>query len=344
MLNNKDFDPRDIVYSPNDSATIGAEYLAQKRIDREQGIGLPLYIPSLDNRFIPAMPTELITVLGRPGSGKTSFMARWARARARHLKRLQLLNRVVVYLSFEQTIEEMNAFNIAADIQMSITNMARGEITDSEWEAILKSSGRRVDLPLWYIGHSIARRKKRPSITVDTLGRSLDVIEKWGDDGLVIDSVYVDYLQRFPINGKTDYRAESKTVALGDVTNRLKDGAIAFACPFIVGVQATRAVDDRKEPIPEAQDGQWTSDIEQVSDKMISVVRPRKYRRENETFAGYTVRGRNQMLITCLKQKMGDANFAEMIGFDPVYNRLDQLENEAYNPKLDVDNPDNWQN
>lgn len=343
MLNNTQFDARDIVYTPNDISTIGAEYLSNKRTDRERGIGLPLYIPSMDNRFIPAMPTELIAVLGRPGSGKTSFMARWARSRARHLKKLGLDNRVVVYVSFEQTVEEMNAFNIAADINMSITSMARGEISDEQWSAILKSSAKRIDLPLWFIGHSIARRKKRPSITVDALGRGLDVIEKWGDDGLVIDSVFADYLQRFPVTGRIENRQDSKTVALGEIYNRLKDGALAFACPFIVGIQAKREVDERKNPIPESQDGQWTSDIEQASDKMLSVVRPRKYRREGETFAGYTVRGRNQMLVTCLKQKLGDSNFAKMVGFDPVYNRLDQLELDHYDPRADVDNPDNWQ-
>lgn len=342
MLNNTNFDPRDIVYSPNDSATIGADYLQSKRDNKDKGLGLPLYIPALDNRFIPVMPTEITAVIGRPGSGKTSFMVRWARSRARHLKKLKLTNRVVVYVSFEQTVEELNAFNIAADMRLSITKMSRGEISDSEWETVLKAGANRVDLPVWYIGHSIARRKKRPSITVDAIGGALGVIEKWGDDGLVIDSVFIDYLQRFPINGKSDYRAESKNVALGDIYNRLKDGAIAFGCPFVVGVQARREVDERRDPIPESNDGQWTAEIEQTSDKMISVVRPRKYKTEGQKFAGYTVSGRSQMLITVLKQKLGDANFAEMIGFDPVYNRLDKIESDLYDPTKDFDNPDNW--
>lgn len=334
-----EFNPRDIVYTPNDTATIGTEYLKEKRETAKTGLGVPLGIPVIDKDFIPAMGTELVTILGRPGCGKTSFMMRWARHRAKSLVKMGRLNRVVIYISFEQSIEELNAFNIAAEQRLSITSMAKGEITDDEWEKVLRASTHRVGLPLWFIGHSIARRKKRPVINTDNIALALSAVEGWNSDigdEITIDSVFIDYLQRIPIAKGS----ESKMIGTSDNLDRLKDGAIVFNAPFIVGAQAKREVDERKIPIPESDDGQWTSNIEQASDKQFSVVRPRRYRKEGERFGDYTVRGNNQMLVTLLKQKLGDANKAYMIGFDPIYNKLVDLETRSYNPANDTDNTD----
>lgn len=334
-----EFNPRDIVYTPNDTATIGTEYLKDKREQAKTGLGVPLGIGPIDEIFIPAMAGELITILGRPGCGKTSFMMRWARHRAKTLVKMGKVNRVVIYLSFEQSIEELNAFNIAAEQRLSITSMARGEITDAEWEKVLKASTKRVGLPLWFIGYSAARRKKRPVIDMDNIALGLQAVENWNSDigdEIVIDSVFVDYLQRIPLMRG----AESKMIGTSDNLDRLKDGAIAFNAPFVVGAQAKREVDERSVPIPESDDGQWTSNIEQASDKQFSVTRPRKYKKPGERFGDYTVTGNNQMLVTLLKQKLGASNKAFMIGFDPIYNKLVQLEGDKYNPAEDIDDAD----
>jgi hypothetical protein len=100
----------------------------------------------------------------------------------------------------------------------------------------------------------------------------------------------------------------------------------------VVGVQARREVDDRddpsknKLPIPELDDGQWTSNVEQSSDRLLSLVRPIKYRKENEMFGKMQVKGTRQILITVLKQKLGKDNWSKWAYFDPEYNKLDELE------------------
>lgn len=73
-------------------------------------------------------------------------------------------------------------------------------------------------------------------------------------------------------------------------------------------------------------DGQWTSNIEQTSDKIFSLVRPRKYKKEGEMFGSKEVHGNDQMVISVLKQKLGPANFARWVKFDPIYNKLEELE------------------
>ena len=326
-----EFDPLDIVYSPQQIFDIGTRYLDYRR--QNKGAGIPLYLKSLDepdkdgNVLLPLLGGELVAVIGRPGNGKTGFMMRWARERAKRLKAAGITNRVVIYASWEQSIEELHAFNVAAEARenhstIDATKMARGVITDQEWDDIVKAGATRVELPLWFIGHSLERRKKRPRITITALGQALDAVEKWNDETMEIDMIFIDYLQRMPFEG----RVESKTIGVSDNLDRLKDGALAFGCPMVVGVQATREVDNRDLPIPQMNDGQWTSNVEQASDCIISVVRPRKYKNELERFGSITVKGHCQMLISVIKRKLGPDNFAKWVYFAPEYNKLDELE------------------
>jgi len=315
----------DLIYTPNEIVTIGGEYLHDKRTNKDEVI--PVGIKSLDKDFLPLSRGELVSIIARPGNGKTGFMMRWARDRAQWLEERNIQNRVVVYATWEQSIEELYAFNIAADSRLSITNMAKGEITDGEWETILNSGAKRITMPLWFIGHSLKRRKKRPNLTVTALANALLEIEQWNDDKTNVDILFIDYLQRVKFDGKV----ESKTIGTSDVLDRLKDCALAMGCPVVVGVQAVREVDKRDVQIPTLDDGQWTSNIEQTSDRVISLVRPQKYRQEGEAFGETVVRGECQMLVSVLKQKLAKDNWAKWVYFDPAYNKLDELEERYVN-------------
>jgi len=316
-------DPRDLIYTPSEIASIGTAYLQERQ--QNKAIGMPLGLPSIDKDLVPLQAGDLATVLGRPGHGKTSFMIRWARHRAIWLRDHGYGNRIVIYATWEQSIEALYAFDVAASTSISVTSMARGEITADQIEQTIGAGMGNVTRPLWFIGHSQERRKKRPVMNVVTLCGALNKIETWVDERYIIDSVFVDYLQRVPY----DRNAESKTVGLDQVMNDFKDAALIYGCPFILGVQAKREVDQHTFPVPMMEDGQWTSAIEQVSDTSFSVVRPRKYLQEGEMFGKQNpimVQGENQMLVSLLKQKLGVANKPYWVVFDPRYNKLDELE------------------
>jgi replicative DNA helicase len=314
----------DIIYTPSEIASIGTKYLEQRK--NKENAGIAVGIPSFDKDFLPLLPGELLSIIARPGNGKTGFMMRWARHRAAQLQAEGDQNKIVIYCTWEQSIEELHAFDVAADTQISITDMARGNISEEAWPLILSSSMRRVGKPVWFIGHSMERRKRRPRISITDLGDALTAIEAWDEERYKIDMVFLDYLQRIPFDGKP----ESKTVGMDENLNRLKDGALAFGCPFVVGVQARREVDQRDSPVPLMDDGQWSSAIEQVSDKSISLVRPRKYKQDGDTFGkgpnAVQVQGENQLLIALLKQKLGVANKVYWAMFNPIYNQLDEAE------------------
>lgn len=317
MPNAPDFST--ILFTPEDIGNLGTEYLKQRR--ENKAMGVPIGLKSLDEIFYPLMMTEIMFVVARPGSGKTSFMMRWARERAAYLRKNNLDDRAVMYITLEQSVEELNAFNVAADERISITQMARGEITDAEWTRCLKAGINRRFAPLWNIGYSAMREGKQPRLTVESISAALELVKN--KYGKTLDIVFVDYLQRLPLAA----RAESKTVGTSENVDALKDIALNVAkCPLVVGVQARREVDEMNPPIPQMDDGQWTSNIEQTGDRVISLVRPTNYVQIGEMFGSTRVDGKNELVVSILKQKLGQANIVRRVYFDPEYNKLDELE------------------
>jgi replicative DNA helicase len=315
--------PTDIVFSPAQIARVGTEYLMERAAN--QGAGIPFGLASIDAFFNPALPGDLITIVARPGCGKTGLMIRWARWRAQQLREQQIYGRAVVYITFEQHVEDLHAFHVAAEAEIDVGKMARGTLTADEIELIRHHGARRVGLPLWFIGHSQERRARRPRMDINNLIEALYAIETWQEENqrnFIIDMLFIDYLQRMPLPPGS----ESKVVGLDLLLNSLKDIALQFACPTIVGVQARREVDSYTVPIPTMADGQWCSSIEQVSDKVFGLVRPRRYKKEGESFGKIIVSGHTQMYIGLLKQKLGKDNMGEWVTFAPEYNRLDETE------------------
>jgi replicative DNA helicase len=205
--------------------------------------------------------------------------------------------------------------------------MANGKMNNEEWSNAVSTLRRLHTNPLWFAGRSLIRRRARINLNETALRGALDSIEKWQGEEIKqeIDSVFIDYLQRFRSDGRDWVQF------YGDLTNGLKDMAGDYATRFIVGVQARREVDAKAEPIPGMEDGQWTSSIEQQSDGMISVVRPSHYKNENDEFAGVVVKGHSQMFVKVLKRKLGPENFAHWVKFQPEYNKLDELEIQNIN-------------
>ena len=335
-----------LVYTPLEASNAAEKYIQWKQ--ENNGGGMPLYIPKMEysakdrKGFLPVLPGELITVIGRPGSGKTGLMFRWARERAKDLQRQVSLgnkdaaNSVVLYVTLEQLVEELRLFHASAESNISTTDVVSGQAND-HLDEIQKTFRSLHTTPLWFVGKSRERRKNKTPINETTLTSAFASIEQWqGDEAVqVIDSVFIDYLQRFRPNQKDWVQF------YGDMVNALKDMAGDFATRMVLGVQAKREVDQRNVKVPDQDDGQWTSGIEQQSDGMLSVCRPSHYVPINGDFDDgiekVKILDRDDMIVKCCKRKMGPDNFFEWIKFKPEYNRLIEAEIKHYNPNLDKD-------
>lgn len=321
-----------LVFTPLEASNAGESYLEWRK--NNEGGGMPLYIPSLefdpakDNGFMPVMPGELISVIARPGHWKTGFKLRWARERAKHLKAQAdagneiAAKSVVVYITLEQKVEELRLFQVAAENKISMSEVASGKISD--YVPITNGLRKLYNVPLWFIGRSMDRRKYKAQMDEKTVYTALDEIEKWQDDNQtqIIDSVFIDYLQKFrPTGNFVEYYS--------GLMNTLANWSGDFMTRMVVGVQAKREVDQRATQIPLMDDGQWSSTIEQFSDGVISLVRPCLYPKKE--FDGMTITGHKQLLVSCLKRKLGPANFNGWVNVEPKYNSLNEAEIKNYN-------------
>ena len=321
-----------LVFTPLEASNAGESYIEWRK--QNEGGGMPLYIPSLefdpakDNGFLPVMPGELISVIARPGHWKTGFNLRWARKRAQYLKEQAdagnetAAKSVVVYVTLEQKVEELRMFQVAAENKISMSEVASGRITD--YTPITNGLRQLYDIPLWFIGRSMDRRKYKAQMDDKTVYAALDEVEKWQDDTQtqIIDSVFIDYLQKFrPTGNFVEYYS--------GLMNTLANWSGDFMTRMVVGVQAKREVDQRAVQIPLMDDGQWSSTIEQFSDGVLSLVRPCLYPKKE--FDGMAIEGHNQLLVSCLKRKMGPANFNGWVNVEPKYNSLNEVEIKNYN-------------
>lgn len=320
-----------LVFTPLEASTAGENYVDFRQ--KNEGGGMPLYIPRLeynptkDTGFMPVMPGELISVIARPGHFKTGFKLRWARERAKALKKLADAGNevaeksVVVYVTLEQKVEELRLFQMAAENKISMSEVASGNIKD--WNGVKTGLRKLHNSPLWFIGRSMDRRKQKAQMTDANVYTALDEIEKWQDDNQtqIIDSVFIDYLQKFrPTGDFVEYYS--------GLMNTLAGWAGDFMTRMIVGVQAKREVDRRDVQIPLMDDGQWSSTIEQFSDGVLSLVRPCLYPKKE--FDGVEVVGKQQLLVSCLKRKLGPANFNGWTYIDPKFNMLSEAEIKEY--------------
>ena len=305
-----------LIYNPADVATLGHRYLEYRRDHKEASVPFP---SKKFPEIYPMFPGEIMSIIARPGHAKTGLMMYWARQRARWLHENKMDKRIVIYATWEQSVEELHTFYIAAEQKLSVTKMAMAELTDDEWKRALTASSKRISEPLWFIGHSVMRKTGRALIGTAQLGEALSRIQ---DDGYEIDSVFADYLQRIaPPPG-----VENPVIAYSRILDEWKNMALGFGFPGVIGVQASRDVEQLALPIPEINHGQWTSNVEQSSDRVLALTRPRRYRKEGEKFGEHVVAGNSQLLISVLKQKLGEANFIRMVKFNPIYNTLDELE------------------
>lgn len=328
-----------LVFTPYEASNAGEDYVDFRQSN--EGGGMPLYIPKMefnsktDKGFMPVLPMETISVIARPGHWKTGFMFRWARERARHLRQLAeaghetAAKSVVVYVVLEQKVEELRLFHMAAENSISMSDVASGNVQD--WGSVKTGLRKLYKEPLWFVGRSMARRKIKTDMNEQNIYAALDEIEQWQEETQtqVIDSVFVDYLQKFrPAGDFVEY--------YGNLMNTLSNWSADFMTRLVVGVQAKREVDRRDIQIPLMDDGQWSSTIEQFSDGVLSLVRPCLYPEyKAKTFGDMVIKGTNQLLVTCLKRKLGPANFQEWVSIDPRYNRLNDAEVREYNARVE---------
>ena len=220
--------------------------------------------PELNNYCIGMGQTQLILVIAATSMGKTALMLDVAR----HLGYDQEIP--VAIFSCEMTNQEnkqrmcstiANIYNDGPDF--SYKNVKMGYIS-SEQREYLEEAERQLNTKPIYMD-------KTPGLTPSALKRKMaSCIRKHG-----IKAAFVDHLH----NMKSD-RPLERMMELASVSKEIKDMAVEFEIPIILGCQVNRGVHNRDDKRPRLSDIRHCGEVEEAADQAWGLYRPSYYNEE----------------------------------------------------------------
>ena len=319
---------RDYIYTAADMATLHVEY------DRylKASPGIKFGLPCIDRCVIPARGGNLIAFAARPGHGKTSMMARWARDTAYDIvERGMAHQECVVYITLEQPAEELEGF-FSANRNYTASDYAWGRANSKHVDA---AALERIKLPLWIMGHSLTKKQRLPPLTPEVMYQAIRQIGE-DYDGREVILALIDYIQIVPMSGGFRSRKERVDEALIE----LKQLAISMGLPFGFGAQASREVDKLRVKIPRPEHCQDTSKIEQTVDKGYGLWMPWLTEKPDYEFKQTSRDGKETrvpnspdlLIIGMWKQRMEQGRFTWTTRFTPQELKLAEMELEQQAP------------
>jgi len=253
--------------------------------------GLATGLRDLDTKMGGLQASDLIILAGRPGMGKTALATNIAYNVAKswegeqradgHMKTVN--GGIVGFFSLEMSAEQLATRILAEQTGIPSSRMRRGDINDSDFDAVVDRVREIQHLPLYIDetgGVSVAqlaaraRRLKRQ--------RGLDLI-------------VIDYIQL--MQGSTRRAMEGRVQEVTEITTSLKALAKELNVPILALSQLSRQVESREDKHPQLSDLRESGSIEQDADVVLFVYREEYYLANKEPRPGTTEheKWRNEM-------------------------------------------------
>lgn len=251
--------------------------------------------PKTNDALVPIAPGDLISVLARPGMGKTTLLLSIAK-QANEALMASGNSGYIVYATWETLVSEFVALRLSGSTGYTLEDIGRGRADISVMrKAVAESINDRIAV----VGRST--HGKIPGLS--DVKSSLTYLQREGKPCVLL---LIDYLQRIPASHHRMDRQQQVTENL----ELLKDIALEMRMPIMVAAQASRSVDSYGGiKMPTMGDSQWSSSIEQTSDKVLALSVPFRHMGPAIVEDGdyrYEVKS-NTMVMKVLKQRWAAA-------------------------------------
>ena len=227
---------------------------------KERITGVPTGYIDLDHLLAGLQPSDLIIIAGRPSMGKTSLalgIAEHASIEA---------NASVGIFSLEMSKAQLVLRMLSSQALLDSHALRTGQLSSHDWKALTNAATRLEDAQI-FIDDS-------GNLTVQQMrGKARRLKAEHGLDLLII-----DYLQL--MEGRRD--SESRQQEISDISRSLKALAKELDIPVIALSQLSRAVENRKPPIPVLADLRESGAIEQDADVVMFIYREEVYDSDTE--------------------------------------------------------------
>lgn len=217
-------------------------------------IGLMTGLEALDKKTYGFRGGQLITIAARPGQGKTSIAVFIAKMVSKNLND-------IAFFSLEMTDVELADRLILAESNVDSEKYLRGQIDKYEMQTISDAKSRLEKYSLWI--------DDRPLAKIGYIEASCKMLKRKGK----LKAVVIDYLQLADVTEKGSNREQE----ISKATRTLKALAKELDVPIILLSQLNRDVEKRADRIPQLSDLRESGSIEQDSDTIIFLMRPKEY-------------------------------------------------------------------
>lgn len=315
-MNSPDTVKTSLVYTGAEAAKNWVDYAEYVRSNP----GLRFGVKRLDETILPLRRGKILSILARPGHGKSTLAVYLARKEA-----LEILEsgrkENVFYVTLDQPIEEIDTI-VNSDSGVNLSEIAWGR---ADMETMRGRALKRARLPLDYIGKSAHEFRRQKPFTFRNI--YAEIKQETERRGIHTSLVVLDYIQKFHV-GERERRQDEVTEAIFAARELCLD----LQCKMIVCVQAARETDKETEKIPRSHHCQHASAIEQESDAILGLWRPVKT--ETAKNIRYALDGVEQvipvrdevMLMRLDKQRMERAGINYAVWLDPKLVQLAEME------------------
>jgi len=209
----------------------------------------------IDNLTAGLQPSDLIIIAGRPSMGKTSLALGMAEYAALHA------SAVVGIFSMEMSRAQLVLRMLSSQAHLDSHAVRTGQLKGADWERLTGAASQLQDAKI-FIDDS-------GNLTVQQMrGKARRLKAEHGLDLLII-----DYLQL--MEGRST--SESRQQEISDISRGLKGLAKELDIPVVALSQLSRAVENRKPPIPVLADLRESGAIEQDADVVMFIYREEVY-------------------------------------------------------------------
>lgn len=271
-------------------------------------VGVPTGFRALDVPLGGLQRSDLIIMAARPGVGKTAFSLNIA-AQAAYEQHIN-----VGIFSLEMSKKQLGLRLLALDSQIDQQRLRMGWVQDHEWDVLVGTVGKLSEGGIWID---------------DTAGLSITALRSKArrlHAQHPLDLLIVDYLQLMhaSLDGK---RFANREQEIAEISRGLKGLAKELDIPVLALAQMSRAVESRRDKLPQLSDLRESGAIENDADVVLFIYREEMYNPES-------LDAKNTADIIIAKHRNGPVGTIRL-GFEASQTRFYPIEEQLQGEEQD---------
>lgn len=264
-------------------------------ITRNDYIGIPTGIGTLDRIIGGLYKSDLIILGARPGMGKTAFALNIARNVAVNS------GKTVCFFSLEMSRDQLAQRMLSSEAGIPSEKLRNGELEDDEWTRLAQAGDNLSKTNIYF--------DETSSITVPKMKAKLRRMPK-------VDLVVVDYLGLM----KSERNIDNRVQEVSEITRNLKIMAKDLGIPVIACAQLSRGTEGKgKSHKPALSDLRDSGSIEQDADIVLFLYRDTYYDNEKADDEDRADPNKSECIIA--KNRHGGLGSVDLF-FDGQYTRF----------------------